>query len=224
MGTAIYTKGSDMSGTSNNFYAPVSNPLAWGNFESDAVRESRRLRNWGKYGGTFSLSGIAKLVAVGIAAQPGTESRVTLGNYTPDAYTLIALVDVGASAAIMRHRNIRIYTDASKKLMRIMDGGTVTSTITAPDTGAFVVFLSGDLAGHSFGMVTSTSAQKATSNTAATGTTATSLGGLNSVGSAAAWSAFGSAFYDRKLTDNEMMQVAENLIGRALRLGVNANG
>lgn len=224
MGTAIYTSGSDFSAIANSFFPPVADPLAWGNFESSALSDSRRLRNFGRYGGSFSLSGIAKLVAKGIAAEAGTQSLLTLGTFTPDAYTLIALVDVGTIASIMRHRNIRIYTDASKKLTRVMDGGTANTKITAPSAGAFVVFLSGDLTGHDFGIVTSTGVQKATYAAVASGSIATSIGGNNSVGTPVAWAAYSAAFYDRKLSDTQLMQVAEIMIKRALALGVNVNG
>ncbi len=39
-------------------------------------------------------------------------------HFIPDAYTYIVLVYVGTDAGILRHRNIRISTNASKKLQR----------------------------------------------------------------------------------------------------------
>ncbi|HIG2852591.1 hypothetical protein M2638_11580 [Klebsiella pneumoniae] len=224
MGTAIFTKGADVSASSNHYFPPVETPLVWGNFETDTLRQSRRLTNWGSLAGTFTLSGIAQLVAKGIAAAAGTDSRITLGTFTPDAFTLVALVDVGENAAIFRHRNIRISTDASKKLQRIMDAGFSNSGITAPSTGAFVVFLNGDATGHAYGLLTSSSVQKSTSAAANTSTTATWLGGNNQAGVATAWAAYGTAFYDRKLSDNELILVAERLINRARALGVTVNG
>ncbi|HDG7582557.1 hypothetical protein J9A50_23460 [Klebsiella pneumoniae] len=224
MGTAIFTKGADVSASSNHYFPPVETPLVWGNFETDALRQSRRLTNWGSLAGTFTLSGIAQLVAKGIAAAAGTDSRITLGTFTPDAFSLVALVDVGESAGIFRHRNIRISTDASKKLQRIMDAGFSNSGITAPSTGAFVVFLNGDATGHAYGLLTSSSVQKSTSTAANTSTTATWLGGNNQAGVATAWAAYGTAFYDRKLSDNELILVAERLINRARALGVTVNG
>lgn len=224
MGLAIMASGSDASAYANNYIPPVSGPLAWANLESNALSEERRLKNWGKNGGSFALSGIAQAVAKGIEAAAGTESRLTLGNFTPDAYTLIALVDVGASAGVIRHRNIRIMTDANKKIWRVMDAGTSLSNITAPATGAFVVFLKGDLTGHSFGMATSTGVQKVDSTAVNTTTTDTFIGGNWENGTAAAWKAYGAAFYDRKLSDSELIQVAERLIKRAKYLGVTVNG
>lgn len=224
MGVAIMSAGTDASAYANNYIPPVSGPLAWANLESDVLPSARRLKNFGSLGGAFALSGIAQLVAKGVAAAAGTESRLTLGTFTPDAYTLIALVDVGASAGIMRHRNIRIMTDANKKIQRVMDAGTSVSTIAAPATGAFVVFLNGDLTGHSFGMATSTGVQKVDSTAVNTTTTDTFIGGSWSNGTAAAWKAYGAAFYDRKLSDSELIQVAERLIKRARYLGVTVNG
>ncbi len=225
MGTAIMAAGTDASAYANNYLPPVSGPLAWANLESNALTEARRLKNWGKNGGSFALSGVAQLVAKGIEAAAGTESRLTLGNFTPDAYTLIALVDVGASAGIMRHRNIVIMTDANKKIQRVMEAGTTVSTFTAPATGAFVVFLEGDLTGHSFGMATSSGVQKVDSTAVNTATTDTFIGGNGPNGTTAeAWKAYGAAFYDRKLSDSELIQVAERLIKRAKYLGVTVNG
>ncbi len=224
MGLAIMASGSDASAYANNYIPPVSGPLAWANLESNALTEARRLKNWGKNGGSFTLSGVAQLVAKGIEAAAGTESRLTLGSFTPDAYTLIALVDVGPSAAIMRHRNIRIMTDENKKIKRVMDAGVTVSTITAPATGAFVVFLEGDLTGHSFGMVTTAGVQKSDSTAVNSTSTNTFLGGNWSNGTAAAWKGYSAAFYDRKLSDSELTQVAERLIKRAKYLGVAVNG
>ncbi|ENZ7981877.1 hypothetical protein ACHADD_000873 [Klebsiella pneumoniae] len=224
MGTAIFTKGADVSASSNHYFAPVETPLVWGNFETDVLRQSRRLTNWGSLAGTFTLSGIAQLVAKGIAAAAGTDSRITLGTFTPDAFTLVALVDVGENAAIFRHRNIRISTDASKKLQRIMDAGSSNSGITAPSTGAFVVFLNGDSTGHAYGLLTSTSVHKSTSTAANSSTTSTFVGGNNQFGVPVAWAAYGTVFYDRKLSDNELILVAERLINRARTLGVTVNG
>ncbi|HDT3797053.1 TPA: hypothetical protein QHP49_005335, partial [Klebsiella pneumoniae subsp. pneumoniae] len=116
MGTAIMAAGTDASAYANNYLPPVTGPLAWANLESDLLPAGRRLKNFGSLGGTFALSGIAQLVAKGVAAAAGTESRLTLGTFTPDAYTFIVLVDVGPDAGILRHRNIRISTNASKKL------------------------------------------------------------------------------------------------------------
>ncbi|MDG1643010.1 hypothetical protein [Klebsiella huaxiensis] len=224
MGVAIMSAGTDASAYANNYIPPVSGTLAWANLESDVLPSARRLKNFGSLGGSFALSGVAQLVAKGVAAAAGTESRLTLGNFTPDAYTLIALVDVGASAGIIRHRNIRIMTDANKKIQRVMDAGTSVSTIAAPATGSFVVFLNGDLTGHSFGMATSTGVQKVDSTAVNTTTTDTFIGGSWSNGTAAAWKAYGAAFYDRKLSDSELIQVAERLIKRAKYLGVTVNG
>ena len=177
MGTAIMAAGTDASSYANNYLPPVTGPLAWANLESDLLPAGRRLKNFGSLGGTFALSGIAQLVAKGVAAAAGTESRLTLGTFTPDAYTFIVLVDVGPDAGILRHRNIRISTNASKKLQRVMDAGTSVSVITAPATGAFAVFLCGDSTGHAFGIVTASGIQKSTSTAVNSGTTATWMGG-----------------------------------------------
>lgn len=226
MGTAIMAAGTDASAYANNYLPPVDGPLAWANLESDLLPTARRLKNFGSVGGTFSLSGTAQLAAKGVTAVAGTDSRLTLGAFTPDAYTYIALMDVGVSAALIRHRNIRIHTDENKKLLRIMDAGRSTSSITAPATGAFVVFLSGDANGHEFGLLTTSGIQKSTSKAANIGTTATWIGGNgpSGSGSAAAWAAYGAAFYGRKLSDSEMQRVAERLIKRARYLGVTVNG
>lgn len=224
MGTAIMAAGTDASAYANNYLPPVTGPLAWANLESDLLPAGRRLKNFGSLGGAFVLSGIAQLVAKGVAAAAGTESRLTLGTFTPDAYTFIVLVDVGPDAGILRHRNIRISTNASKKLQRVMDAGTSVSDITAPATGAFAVFLCGDSTGHAFGIVTASGIQKSTSTAVNSGTTATWMGGTSQAGLAAAWAGYGSAFYDRKLSDSEMERVAERLIKRARYLGVTVNG
>lgn len=224
MGTAIMVAGADASSYANNYLPPVAGPLAWANLESDLLSAGRRLKNFGSLGGSFALSGVAQLVAKGVAAAAGTDSRLTLGTFTPDAYTLIALVDVGSDAGILRHRNIRISTNSSKKLQRVMDAGTKVSDITAPASGAFVVFLCGDGTGHAFGIATASGVQKATSTAVNSSTTATWVGGPNQAGAAAAWAGYGAAFYDRKLSDNEMMLVAERLIKRARYLGVTVNG
>lgn len=79
MGTAIMAAGTDASAYANNYLPPVTGPLAWANLESDLLPAGRRLKNFGSLGGTFALSGIAQLVAKGVAAAAGTESRLTLG-------------------------------------------------------------------------------------------------------------------------------------------------
>lgn len=224
MGVAIMSAGTDASAYANNYIPPVSGPLAWANLESDVLPSARRLKNFGSLGGSFALSGVAQLVAKGVAAAAGTDSRLTLGTFTPDAYTVIALVDVGTDASILRHRNIRISTNSSKNLQRVMDAGTSVSDITAPATGAFAVFLCGDSTGHAFGIVTASGIQKSTSTAVNSSTTATWMGGPNLAGTAAAWAGYGAAFYDRKLSDSEMMLVAERLIKRARYLGVTVNG
>ncbi|HFQ6966652.1 TPA: hypothetical protein ACHSNJ_000967 [Klebsiella pneumoniae] len=224
MGVAIMSAGTDASTYANNYLPPVSGPLAWGNLESSAVENNRRLRNWGSAGGSFALSGVAQLVAKGVSAAAGTQSLLSLGSFPTDTFTMIALVDVGVSAAIMRNRNIRIFTDANKKLARNMDGGGVTSDITAPETGAFVVFLTGDLTGHTFGIINQAGVKKATYTAVSSGNIAASIGGNNANGVAAAWAAYSCAFYGRVLTDAEMMQVANRMLARAKYLGVTVNG
>ncbi|MFB3027647.1 hypothetical protein ACEWFA_15045 [Klebsiella pneumoniae] len=224
MGVAIMSAGTDASTYANNYLPPVSGPLAWGNLESSAVQDNRRLRNWGSAGGSFALSGVAQLVAKGVSAAAGTQSSLSLGSFSTDTFTMIALVDVGVSAGIMRNRNIRIFTDANKKLARNMDGGGVTSDITAPETGAFVVFLTGDLTGHTFGIINQAGVKKATYTAVSSGNIAASIGGNNANGVAAAWAAYSCAFYGRVLTDAEMMQVANRMLARAKYLGVTVNG
>lgn len=223
-GLGLEVSGLDASGFANVYSPPVEGAVDWVNPENSTKDASRRLKNWGTAGGSVALSGNAALAAVGVQAAAGTDSRMTLGIHTDDAFTLIALVDVGESAAVMRNRNIRIYTDASKKLVRVMDGGTATAEITAPSAGAFVVFLGGDLTGHAFGIVTSTGVQKATYTAVASGSIATSIGGPSSASEAKAWANYGAAYYNRRLTDAEMMLVAQRLIKRARELGVTVNG
>ncbi|MDG1643684.1 hypothetical protein DA718_12820 [Klebsiella huaxiensis] len=225
MGVAIMAAGTDASAYANNYIPPVSGPLAWANLESDALPSARRLKNFGSLGGSFVLSGIAQLASIGVTAAAGTDSRLTLGSFiNQDKYTVIALVDVGTDASILRHRNIRISTNSSKKLQRVMDSGTSVSDITAPSSGAFVVFLNGDSTGHAFGILTASGIQKSTSSAANSGTTSTWIGGSNLAGAAAAWAGYGAAVYDRKLSDSEMESVADRLIKRARYLGVTVNG
>ncbi|MFH2150778.1 hypothetical protein ABK703_23305 [Klebsiella quasipneumoniae] len=225
MGVAIMAAGTDAAAYSNNYIPPVASPLVWGNLESSAIPESRRSKNWGSAGGNFSLSGNAAFSSVGVSAAAGVDSRLTLGTFSPDAYTMIGLVDVGVSAGIMRHRDIRLTTSAEKKLGRSMTAGSVVSDIVLPASGAFVVFLQGDLTGHVFGMATRNSVTAATASTAVnTGTSSTFLGGSNASSAFAAWSGYGVALYPRKLSNTEIMLVAERLLKRAAYLGVTVNG
>lgn len=223
-GLGLEVSGLDASGFANVYSPPVEGAVDWVNTENSTKDASRRLKNWGTAGGSVALSGNAALAAVGVQAAAGTESRMTLGTHTDDAFTLIALVDVGLSAAIMRQRNIRLQTDATKKLKRVMTAGTSISTFTLPSTGAFVVFINGDLTGHSFGMLTATSVQKVDSAAVNSSTTATFVGGVNDASEANAWTNYGAAYYNRRLTDAEMMLVAQRLIKRARELGVTVNG
>lgn len=223
-GLGVTVAGLDASGFANAYYPPVEGAVAWYNLENSSKDNARRSINWGSAGGNLSLSGNAVFAAVGVEAAAGVESRLTMGTYTDDAYSMIALVDVGVSSAIMRQRNIRISSDATKKLQRIMDAGTSVSTITLPSSGAFVVYISGDLTGHEFGMITGSGVQKMTSTAVNTTTTSTFVGGVNASNEAKAWKNYGGAYYSRKLTDTELVSVANRLISRARQLGVIVNG
>lgn len=223
-GLGLEVSGLDASGFANMYSPPVEGAVDWVNTENSTKDASRRLKNWGTAGGSVSLSGNAALAAVGVQAAAGTESRMTLGVHTDDAFTFIALVDVGESSAIMRQRNIRLQTNESKALMRVMTAGVSTSTIIAPSTGAFVAFINGDLTGHSFGMLTASSVQKVDSTAVNTSDVATAVGGLNNAAEAKPWTSYGAAYYNRRLTDAEMMLVAQRLIKRARELGVTVNG
>ncbi|MET6149243.1 hypothetical protein WIB66_21570 [Klebsiella pneumoniae] len=112
----------------------------------------------------------------------------------------------------MRHRNIRISTKMPAKSSSAswMPVPAFVSDITAPATGAFAVFLCGDSTGHAFGIVRLPGIQKSTS-TAVNRDDCHLDGGTNQAGLAAAWAGYGSAFYDRKLSDSEMERVAERL-------------
>lgn len=223
-GLGLVVSGLDASGFANVYYPPVDGAIDWYNLENSTKDNARRSANWGSAGGSLALSGNAVLAAVGVSAAAGTESRLTMGTHTDDAFSLIALVDVGISSAIMRQRNIRISSDANKKLQRIMDAGTSVSTITLPSTGAFVVYISGDLTGHEFGMITSAGVQKMTSTAVNSSTTSTFIGGVNQANEAKDWKNYGDAYYARRLSDTELVAVANRLINRARQLGVTVNG
>lgn len=223
-GLGLTVAGLDASAFANAYYPPVEGAVDWYNLENSSKDISRRSLNWGSAGGSLVLSGNAAFSTIGVEATAGVESRLTMGNHTDDNFSVIALVDVGVSSAILRQRNIRLSSDANKKLQRIMDAGTTVSNITLPSTGAFVVYISGDLTGHEFGMLTSNSVQKMASSAVNSSTTSTFIGGVNSSNVANAWKNYGSAYYARKLSDSELIAVAARLIKRARELGANVNG
>lgn len=223
MGVAIMAAGTDASPYANNYIPPVSGPKIWGNLESSRLASARRLRNWGDLAGSLSMTGNTILANIGVSAVAGVDSRLIFGTLTADAYTVIALMNVDANGPLIRHRNIRLSANSSKHLTRVMDAGTTESTIQLPASGAFMVYLSGDTAGHEFGLVASTGVQKVTSSALNTGTTSTFLGGSNMVGTFNPWAAYSCAFYDRKLTDAELLLIHERMVKRAVALGVTVN-
>ncbi|UNA33920.1 hypothetical protein LOF13_27960 [Klebsiella pneumoniae subsp. pneumoniae] len=223
MGTAIMAAGTDASAYANNYLPPVTGPLAWANLESDLLPAGRRLKNFGSLGGTFALSGIAQLVAKVL-------QRQRYGKPSDSGYLYAGCLHLhragrrGPGCRDTASPQYSYQHECQQKLQRVMDAGTSVSDITAPATGAFAVFLCGDSTGHAFGIVTASGIQKSTSTAVNSGTTATWMGGTNQAGLAAAWAGYGSAFYDRKLSDSEMERVAERLIKRARYLGVTVNG
>ncbi|VUT16623.1 hypothetical protein SB6421_01546 [Klebsiella huaxiensis] len=224
MGVAIMASGTDASAYSNNYIPPVAGPIAWANLESGLLSSARRLKNWGSEGGAFTLSGDAALASVGVSSAGTADSRLTLSTSSRDIYTLVVLCDVGVDASILRLRDIRIGTNSSKQLVRWMAAGQTTSTITAPASGAFTVFLQGDTTGHRFGLISGGAVLAMTSTAVNTGTTSTYIGGLNASGVNKAWAGYGAAEYAKKLSDTELLMVSERLLARAKYLGVTVNG
>ncbi|MEK6490056.1 hypothetical protein WNJ68_20615 [Klebsiella grimontii] len=194
------------------------------NLESAAVAAGRRLTNWGKAGGAFTLSGDATLADKGVTSAGTSDSRLTLSTAVTDAWSLVALCDVAEDSSILRIRDIRLHTNADKKLVRVMTAGQSLSGIQAPAEGAFVVFVQGDATGHRFGMIANDAIQSVTSSAPNTGATSTFIGGLNIENLPKPWTGYGAMMYPRKLTDTELLLVAGRLIVRADALGVTVNG
>lgn len=226
-GTAILVSDEQAQAWAQKYIPPVVGALDWFNLGSSDISSPRRTKNWGSETNTIALAGGAALAGVGIEnASTTIDSRCTMRATTPDSFTVVVILDVGANAGVLRVADIRLVSTSDKKLKRIMVAGQSTIATALPASGAVVYFVQGDSTGHRFGFITAENGIVSSSSGAAGDSTkAAYIGGSTESGQvAAAYKAYGATVYGSVISDSDLLLIAERLYRYTAGFGVTVNG
>ncbi|KAA0473426.1 hypothetical protein [Klebsiella variicola] len=226
-GTAILVSSEAAQAWAQVYIPPVTGPYEWFNLGATGISNIRRLNNWGSEGGSLTLAGGAALASIGIQNTSTTvDSRCTMRSTTPASFTAVGIMDVAASAAVLRVADIRLVTTSTKQLKRIMTAGQATISTALPASGAVVYFVQGDSTGHRFGFITTANGIVSSTSTAVGDSTkAAYIGGSTETGQvAAAYSAYAGCVYPSVLVDADLLQISDRMYRYAAGFGVTVNG